>query len=148
MEFCSSNFNEYCDEKNITIIHSQPRHPQTSGIVERLHKDIKKSPYVEKLIKKEKYNIKIALQNSVFSHNNTICRSTKFKPIELFYSNSDEIKNKAKENIIKSQKNINNNSNPIPINAYVLVAENYIKAGKSLKVKFDKKGKKRIPGIF
>ena len=121
MEFCSSNFNEYCDEKNITIIHSQPRHPQTNGIFERLHKDIKKSLYVEKLIKKEKYNIKIALQNSVFSHNNTICRSTKFKPIELFYSNSDEIKNKAKENIIKSQKNINNNRNPMPINAYVLL---------------------------
>ena len=49
--------------------------------------------------------------------------------------------------MIISQKNINNNRNPIPINAYVLVAENYIKVGKSLKVKFDKKGKKRIPGI-
>ena len=87
----SSIFNEYCNEKKITINHSKPRHPQTNGIVERLHKDIKKSLYVEKLIKKENYNIKIALQNSVFSHNNTICRSTKFKPIELFYSKSDEI---------------------------------------------------------
>ena len=71
MKFYSSNFNEYCDEKNITIIHSKPRHPQMT-IVERLLKDIlnssgwfckvftfKKSLYVEKLIKQEKYNSKL-----------------------------------------------------------------------------------------
>jgi len=42
--------------------------------------------------------------------------------------------------MIISQKNINNNRNQIPINAYALLAENYIKVGKSLKVKFNKKG--------
>ena len=50
--------------------------------------------------------------------------------------------------MIISQKNINNNRNKIPINAYVLLAENYIKIGKSLKVKFYKKGEKKFLGLL
>ena len=105
-EFSNTLFNDYCAEHDIEIIHSRPRHPQTNGIVERLHKDIKKHIYIEKLTKKDKFNIKLAVQNAVYSHNNTICRSTKFKPIELFYNKSEDIKKKAVENIIKSQLNI------------------------------------------
>ena len=51
-EFSNTLFNDYCAEHDIEIIHSRPRHPQTNGIVERLHKDIKKHIYIEKLKKK------------------------------------------------------------------------------------------------
>ena len=36
---------------------------------------------------KENYNIKIEISNAIFSHNNTISRTTKYKPIDLFNIN-------------------------------------------------------------
>ena len=45
-----------------------------------------------------------------FIHNIHIkTRTNKFKPIDLFFSNNDFLTNITIENIIKSQKNINNN---------------------------------------
>ena len=96
-EFDNSKFYNYCNEHNIKVEHSKPRHPQTNGIVERLHRDMKKMLYVEKLTKKDKYNIKMAVQNAVYSHNNTVCRTTKGKPIDLFYNKDETIEKKLKK---------------------------------------------------
>ena len=52
-EFCNSKFNDFCNNLNIEIIHSRPWNPQTNGIVETLHWEIKKVLFVEKLNKKK-----------------------------------------------------------------------------------------------
>ena len=147
-EFSNSLINQFCNDLNIKLIHSKPRHPQTNGAIERLHREIKKGLLIEKLSKKDKYNIKIAIINVVFSHNNTINRTTKYKPIDLFYNKNDRIQNEAIDNTIKSQKNINKNLKVLAINSFVLISDYYTKSGNLLNVKFNKKGKKLIPGII
>ena len=147
-EFSNSLINQLCNELNIKLIHSKPRHPQTNGAIERLHREIKKGLLIDKLTKKDKYNIKIAIINVVFSHNNTTNRTTKYKPIELFYNKDDIILNEAINNTIKSQKNINKKLKVLNINSFVLISDYYSKTGNVLNVKFNKKGKKIIPGII
>ena len=87
-EFKNDKFEDFCHSHKIHIIHSKPRHPQTNRIVERLHTEIKKTLFIEKLSKKDNYNIKMAISNAIYAHNYTISRTTKFKPIELFNNNS------------------------------------------------------------
>ena len=89
-EFRNIKLQEFCEINNIKLYYSKPRHPQTNGIVERLHREIKKSLYVEKIKNGENYNINMAISNAVLAHNANKSRSTKYKPIDLFF-NKDEI---------------------------------------------------------
>ena len=70
-EFINSYFQRYCDDKNIKLIHSRPYHPQTNGIVQRVHREIKQGLLTAKLTKNKLYDIDTALDNTVAVHNST-----------------------------------------------------------------------------
>ena len=62
-------------------------------------------------MKKEDYDIKIAIDNVKYSHNNTKNRVTKCTPYYLFYNYDENISKTVLENTKNSQKNINKNKN-------------------------------------
>jgi hypothetical protein len=88
----------------------------------------------------------MAISNAIFSHNNKICPTTKFKPIDIF-NNNQILEKQVIENTKNSQKNLNKNKSILEINTYVIVSNYYIKKGNSVNIKFGKKGKKTISGI-
>ena len=54
---------------NIRLIHSSPYHPQTNGVYEAVHKEIRKYIYNE-FINNEEFNIEDSLFNITKIHNN------------------------------------------------------------------------------
>jgi len=85
-EFNNTLLTEYCRHNNIEIIHSSPRHPTTNGVVERIHQEISKSIYAEKLKNKGNFNLEFALSNAIRAQNNIVSRVTKYKPVDLFFN--------------------------------------------------------------
>ena len=146
-EFSINLIINYCSEKDIKLIHSSPYHPQTNGVVERIHQSVIKSLITLKIKYKKKYDLKMAIVEAENAHNSSIHTTTKEIPKELFNNNNKEIYTGVKNNIIEVNKNINNNSNPIKINSYVLLSNIYIKKGNKLDVNFKNIGTKNIPAL-
>ena len=48
---------KYCHENNIKLVHSSPYHPQTNGVCEVVHKEIRKYIYTEFFKNKNNFNI-------------------------------------------------------------------------------------------
>ena len=146
-EFNNKILTEYCENKNIKLLHSGVRHPTTNGVVEAVHKDIVNSLTANKMEKRDKYDIKLALPLAVRAHNNNIHSVTKYSPLYLFYNNTEEIIKEVQENMKKSQIHLKDNINPLPENSKVLISGRYQRKGDSLYVKFNNTGKTFIPGI-
>ena len=89
----------------------------------------------------------MAIVEAENAHNSSIHTTTKEIPKELFNNNNKEIFAGIKNNIIEVNKNINNNSNPIKINSYVLLSNIFIKKGNKLDVNFKNIGTKSIPAL-
>ena len=147
-EFSNKLLKKYCNDNNIQIIHSSPRHPSTNGVVERVHQNILKALKSLKLEQKDKYDIRFCIVLAEKAQNECIHNVTKLIPKDLFKNNNEEINNYAKANIIKSQKTINKNNENLKINTYVLISNIFNKKGNKLTKKFNKIGKKTIPGII
>ena len=58
------------------------------------------------------------------------------------------INKKIKQNMINSQKNVNNNIEKIENGSYIIMSNVYIKQGKNLNIKFNAVGVRNIPGII
>ena len=112
---------------------------QSNGIVERLHWEVKKSLLVEKFVKKEDYDIKIAIENVKYSHNNPNNRVIKYNPFYLFFNYEENMSKIVKENIKQSQKNINKNKKTLNVDTELLISTNFIQLGKNISIKFNKK---------
>ena len=69
-EFKNTLLERYCLENNIKLIHSSPYHPQTNGVCEVVHKEIRKYIYTEYLKNKSDFNIEDELSNIIKIHNN------------------------------------------------------------------------------
>lgn len=80
--FTSKEFNSYCSEKNITLVHSIPYFPQQNGMAERSMQTIKKGLKIALL---EKTNWKIALRNVEAAYNATVHSVTLKTPNEMFF---------------------------------------------------------------
>lgn len=148
LEFSNKLITNYCKHNNINIIHSSVRHPSTNGGVERIHREICKSMYAEKLKNKEKYNMEFSLSNAVKAQNNVISRVTKYKPNELFFNNDDTKTIKVNDNMIKSQKNVNNKIKPIQKYSKILICNTFNQNGNNIKPNFGKKEIYIIPGTI
>ena len=145
LEFKNKKIKEFCLQNNINLIFSSVRHPSTNGVCERIHREITKSLYAEKL-KKNGYDLKFALSSAVRAQNNVYSSVTKHKPFDLFFGNNDNITEEVKINMIKSQFRIKKNLKPLFIDTKVLICEYYQKKGNNLTIKFRKKGNYLIPG--
>ena len=79
-EFKNKLLEGYCKENNIKLIHSSPYHPQTNGVCEVVHKEIRKYIYTEFFKNKNNFNVEDELFNKIKIHNNKIHSSTKRTP--------------------------------------------------------------------
>ena len=82
-EFKNKLLEGYCNENNIKLIHSSPYHPQTNGVCEVVHKEIRKYIYTEFFKNKNNFNIEDELFNIIKIYNNKIHSSTKRTPKEI-----------------------------------------------------------------
>ena len=82
-EFKNNLLDIYCNNNEIKLIHSSPYHPQTKGVCEAVHKEIRKYIYNEFIKKDGEFNIEDALFEITKIHNNKIHTTTKRIPKEI-----------------------------------------------------------------
>ena len=82
-EFKNKLLETYCTNNNIKLIHSSPYHPQTNGVCEVVHKEIKKYIYSEYFKNKDNFDIENELFNITKIHNNKVHSTTKRIPREI-----------------------------------------------------------------
>ena len=82
-EYKNHLMEEFCIEHNIKYIFSSPHHPQTNGIIDVTHKEIRKNVILYYSKNSEHFNLKNIIINAVDSHNRNIHTITKYRPIEL-----------------------------------------------------------------
>ena len=87
-EFKNNLIENYLKENNIKFIHGAPYNRHSQGVVERFHQTIKDLIYSVYMEKNKNFDIKDCLNISLKKYNNHIHSATKYKPNEIFYSNS------------------------------------------------------------
>ena len=85
LEFKNKILKDFCETNMVKFIHGLPYRPHSQGVVELVHRIIKKGLLCYKEDLKDKYNINFALDDVITIKNETISRVTKKTPIELFY---------------------------------------------------------------
>ena len=140
-EFKNKLLAEYCQDNKIKFLHGLPYRPHSQGVVERLHRIIKKGLSSYKLKLKKTYNIDYAIAEIVRIKNNTYCRTTKETPNNLFFKefNEEEIK-KINSNILESQKYSNIYKNTFNLKEKILLNDNFIIDNRTLKIKIKSLG--------
>ena len=130
-------------------MHGLPYRPHSQGVVERLHRVIQKGLICFKLEKKKGYNIDYSLSEIIKIKNNTICRTIKSTPNNIFFKefNEQEIK-KINELMLDSQKTSNVYRNTFKVNEKVLINDNFNLKNNTIKRNERKYGKWDINGII
>ena len=82
-EYNNKIIDYFSNVQNIKHILSSPQHPQTSGIVEVDHKEIRKNFIISNLENPDNFNLKLVLSNAVESHNSNIHTVTGYRSIDL-----------------------------------------------------------------
>ena len=142
-EFKNKELERYCHENNIKLVHSSPYHPQSNGVCEVVHKEIRKYIYTEFFKDKINFNIEDELFNIIKIHNNKIHSSTKRIPKDIRdIEDIEEIK-EINEQIIKTLSKKNKNYDLIDFTKKYVIDYNklYINKDKILR----KKGKFKKP---
>ena len=83
-EFKNKILTDYCKENRIKFIYGLPYRPHSQGVIERLHRVIKKGLNSYKLKLKKTYNIDYAIAEILRIKKNTYCRTTKEAHNNLF----------------------------------------------------------------
>ena len=141
-------FEKFCTDHNIKHIFSSPYHPQSNGVVEVAHKEIKKNVIIDFSKHPENFNLKTSLLEAVEIHNNYIHTSTLYRPVELFENTDEEIYLKVIENIKKRWKIKEINDIDLKPGKHILIKNNIAKAGKRLVKKKFKLREYKIPGTI
>ena len=68
-EFKNNDMKIYFENEGVKHIFSRPRHPQSNGCVESIHKSVRKYLLIELETQKEHFNIEIALSNFLIFYN-------------------------------------------------------------------------------
>jgi len=94
-----SQFNKrlkkFLSDKNVKFIHGKVFLQRSQGWFERLHHTLKIKLICMKINKGDNFDLIKANNNISFNFNNTIQDTIKYKPIEIFYTTSDEILKKS-----------------------------------------------------
>lgn len=89
-------------------------------------------------------------QKIIYDYNNIEHHSTKYKPIYLFYNNTEDISIKVQQNCKSKFKNVNKNYYSLSVGSKVLLNPKFIKYGNMISINKVKKEKIyfRIPGLI
>lgn len=109
IEFKNNLLHTYCKNNNISIIHSSPYHPKSNGVVEVVHKEIRKYIYNENFLNKDDFDIEEELFNITKIHNNKTHSTTNRIPRAIRdiedKEEIEEINNSIKDNLLRKIKN-------------------------------------------
>ena len=148
-EFKNKLLKNYCIHNNIIFCTDY----HTVRILKELWSDckdvIQKGLICFKLQKKKGYNIDYSLSEIIKIKNNTICRTIKSTPNNIFFKefNEQEIK-KINELMLDSQKTSNVYRNTFKVNEKVLINDNFNLKNNTIKRNERKYGKWDINGII
>ena len=131
-EYKNHIMEDFCEKNNINHIFSSPYHPQTNGVVEVSHKEIRKNLVLFYSKYSDNFNIKNALLEIVDNHNNKIHTTTLFKPNELINNQDEKIYIQVMENINKKLNYNKDNYDDLKEGAHVMIKKNCKKSGKRL----------------
>ena len=93
---------------NIKIIHGAPYSPHLQGIAERIHLTIRKALIYKYIENQNNFNITIELPIIMNKYNNTVHKTTKHTPYEVFYSHNKDLFLEVYNNTVE---NFNKNNN-------------------------------------
>lgn len=125
-EFVNRKVKNFLISKNIKFIHGKAFNPRSQGCVERLHRTLKINLISKKIDDGEKFDLLQANNQILLNYNNTIHQTTKFKPIEVFFSTSDEIKEQVYINTLNSFKHLNSDNTKFSNLEKVLLFTNFV----------------------
>ena len=114
------------------LVFISPNHPQSNGVVEVAHKDIRHNVMIYYSENHLNFDLKNAILEAVDIHNNKIHTVTKYKPIELIHNTNEEISKIVIENKKFTNLKENDNYNVLDIRSHILIKKNCIKSGKQL----------------
>ena len=144
-EFTAKIIKNYLKEKKILFINSSLYHPQANGVVEAFNKHIIYKLEYTLLDDKNNFDIVKGIEKANEIYNNTIHTTTRIEPIKAIKFTDEEDINNLIANVIKSQKNKILKNNAIQKGEKCLLSDLYIIKNNTLKMKYNKIGKYRIP---
>lgn len=92
---------------NIKHIKCQQHHPQNNGVVEVVHKEIRKYVILKYVEDSKDFDLNNVLLEVINAYNHNIHTSTGFKPFDIINNTNEEIKNKFLLKFEHSLKYIN-----------------------------------------
>ena len=133
LEYANINnkIEEFCQDNKIIYIRSRPHLPQKNGVVEVVHKEIRRYALIEYAKYSKDFNLKNVLLDAVNTHNHNVHSTTGSKPIDIINNNDEKIKNLVLENIKKELK-IKNKYDDNEAGIYILINKKVHKQGKKL----------------
>ena len=123
-EFTNKNVKSLVDKKGISFIHSKPYNPHSQGTVERVHRTVRDALICKYLENSKKFNLINSLNEVVYIYNNTIHKTTKYKPYTIFNNDDENINKEVFINTVNAQKNYEVDVNLLKINDTVLIFNN------------------------
>jgi len=103
-EYKNAIINNLLTSNNIKQIFSSHRHPQTNGVVEIVHKEVRKNILNNLDLIEDAIFFENILLDCVLVHNNNTHTVTGYKPVFLIKNEDDDIYNNVIENINKTFK--------------------------------------------
>ena len=148
MEYKNTIINNYLTTNNINHIYSSPRHPQSNGVVEVVHKEVRKNIFYNI----NKINNDIDFKNILLDceeiHNNIIHTVTGFKPSFLINNQDQEIYDIVIDNIKKTNKILEEEKKEYLLlkeGDHLLTKTGRYKLGKSIKCRKTKLKTDKLP---
>ena len=135
-EYKNNIINNLLTSNNIEHIFSSPRHPQTNGVVEVVHKEVRKNILYNRHLIKDDISFENIVLDSVLVHNMNIHTITGYKPSFLIKNDDKEVYEAVIEKIKQIYKidlEINNNYYILNEGDHLLTKNGPYRKGKVIK---------------
>ena len=120
-EYNNNLFAEFCDKYNIQHINSSSLNPQTNGVVEVVHKEIRQYVLMIYSEYNNNFDLKDVILEAINIHKHKIHSSTGYRTCDIINNTKEDIQKRLLENIENSLKINSNNYNDIKEGDKVLI---------------------------
>ena len=148
IEYKNNIINNLLTSNNIEHIFSSPRHPQINGVVEVVHKEVRKNIVYNRHLIKADISFENILLDSVLVHNMNIHTITGYKHSFLIKNDDKEVYEavfKKIKNIYKINLEINNNFYNLNEGDHLLTKNGPYQKGKVIKCRKTKYKTLKLP---
>lgn len=142
-EFRNAKFSQFLSDNNVKEIQILPRKPYSQGAYEGVHQTIAKD-LIAKILESNHYdyiNIERNYNKVIYNYNNLAHHSTKYKPIYLFYQNTEALSEIVYNNCKRKFNAVNKNASIFNAGQIILLNPTFLVSGNNLISNKVKKGK-------